>query len=136
MVKIIRYTLASVCFAASVDCLALWWLSASGKNYYLGRTDQSKEWHIDAQTAGGYLLAGSHTIEPLQTSDAIWHYGRSRSGDEAVIVGLVTSSGHFGTTIGPTDRSSISRFGIPPSSSPSPASRRSASAANSRFARP
>ena len=28
MAKFLRYTLASICFAASVGCLALWWVSA------------------------------------------------------------------------------------------------------------
>ena len=36
MLKAIRYTLAAICLAASMGCLALWWRSMSNRDFFTG----------------------------------------------------------------------------------------------------
>ncbi|QDT74032.1 hypothetical protein [Lacipirellula limnantheis] len=58
MTKYIRYALASVCFAASVACLALWWRSYSHADT-LRMRNQETFWR--AESIRGYVTVGGWT---------------------------------------------------------------------------
>ncbi len=61
MAKFIRYALATVCFAASVGCLALWLGKISSQAAYLSTT-----WFVQLETEGGTGSIILNDIKPAR----------------------------------------------------------------------
>jgi hypothetical protein len=61
MAKFIRYALASVCFTASVACLALWWRSMKVSDRYVGPDYFSSTGHLSIQSYGGRVIVYDST---------------------------------------------------------------------------
>ena len=57
MVKVIRYTLAIACFAASVACLAFWWRSMSAQDVLIGPSYVQPTYGVLLETIDGVGLA-------------------------------------------------------------------------------
>ena len=66
MLKAIRYTLAAICLAASVGCLALWWRSCSSMDQLLGPCHVPGR-SIYAESCTGYVSIG--------LMDELWGWG-------------------------------------------------------------
>ena len=56
MTKYLRYALASLCFAASVGCLGLWWRSFTVSDRYVGPDYVSSTGHLSIQSYGGRVV--------------------------------------------------------------------------------
>ena len=68
MLTYLRYTLATVCFAASVGCLALWWRSISTIDEWTIRAPGPRLGScIDGASYLGYMALGA---QPLSNNDS------------------------------------------------------------------
>ena len=61
MAKFIRYALATVCFAASVGCLALWWRSMTSVDELQIRVSAFRPERVVAGHYAGYAMLGIHS---------------------------------------------------------------------------
>jgi hypothetical protein len=57
MLKVLRYAMATVCFAASVGCLALWGWSLTHRNRIVGAS-----WHFDQQVLSASVDCGETVV--------------------------------------------------------------------------
>jgi hypothetical protein len=74
MLTYIRYLLASVCFAASVGCLALWWRSYSYADLVISPSHTgSYEGMVGSARGLAYVVVD----EPMQPSP-VWRHSASR----------------------------------------------------------
>ena len=67
MVKLIRYTLAALCLAASVGCLALWWRSYYTSDRYIGPSYSQPPRTLFCDTIDGVVVVGmaSRTVRTM-----------------------------------------------------------------------
>lgn len=91
MLKAIRYTLAAICLAASVGCLALWWRSL-GPPSSIRYVSATKDWRLLLTTGKGVALVSPRVILPpgvasgrIESDGGIagileWQIRKSRSG--------------------------------------------------------
>ena len=75
MLTYLRYTLATVCFAASVGCLALWWRSATTSDSWNGPHIANPHRELGLRTWVGLFKAsiGSTRSDPVEP----WHHSSS-----------------------------------------------------------
>ena len=62
MAKYLRYALASVCFAASVACLALWWRSFV---YFESLSGAASGWSVYSESCNGIVMLNAYTGDHL-----------------------------------------------------------------------
>jgi hypothetical protein len=77
MLKYLRYALATLCFAASVVCLALWWRSYAFADLLISPSSiGSFEFMVGSASGSAYLVAD----DPMPPSST-WSYSASRIDD-------------------------------------------------------
>jgi hypothetical protein len=95
MLKFIRYALATVCFAASVGCLALWWRSITHEDTFCGPSYVWPRHVVILRITDGFVVASKAEIlqsainEGLGTS---WEHSTSTSGGKISIRRSLRSS--------------------------------------------
>jgi hypothetical protein len=83
MAKFIRYTLATICIAASVGCLALWWRSYTISDVAVGPSPTPE--HIIHFSAFRGSFALGHLAPPIPAKAppiSSWHYSGERISDD------------------------------------------------------
>ena len=73
MAKLIRYTLATVCFAMSVGCLALWWRSYSIVDK-LARNMPAKNQIVLMTSSSGTLMVGHFWGPEHSVNGPVWEF--------------------------------------------------------------
>jgi hypothetical protein len=101
MAKFIRYALATVCFAASVGCLALWWRSYEERDLLLGPFPTQSQCFYFLSQRGSGSVSMFDLPKPVGPVPLKWHH--SSEALTAEVTGLNSRqrrNGYFGTTHG------------------------------------
>jgi hypothetical protein len=77
MAKVIRYALATICFAASVGCLALWWRSYSYADLLISPSSSGSSEFMYGSASGSAYFVLDETMQPSPT----WRHSSSSFGD-------------------------------------------------------
>lgn len=97
MAKYVRYALSSVCFAASVACLALWWRNVALIDVVHAATVYVGSKTLSAEVVDGKILAAS---APRRPTDHGWSVDSFRlDKDQRVNVqrNILRQQGQFGS---------------------------------------
>ena len=94
MAKFIRYALASVCFAASVGCLALWGWSATHSKWEVAVSHYAKQRGLHFEAIGGFaiLWTGSGSSEVGWKTQAV----ELGSVPSQAVTNAIRAHGYFG----------------------------------------
>lgn len=93
MLKAIRYTLTTICLAASVGCLALWWRSDNQRDFVAGPSVIVPGHEVGLGTAMGICTALSSFDQPPSR----WSYENTRisESEREFKQRFVKTNGHF-----------------------------------------